>query len=63
MMMARLSAARLASPAAVLALMTSLLLGACAAADSGPRQDPVLFGNAHGANGGAGATSGMSFSW
>jgi hypothetical protein len=61
--MAYLSAARLVRPATVLVLVTSLLLGACAARDSGTRQDPVIFGTAQGANGGAGATSGMSFSW
>jgi len=61
--MAQLSAARSACPAAVLVLATSLLLGACAATDSGTREDPVIFGTASGANGGAGATSGMSLSW
>jgi hypothetical protein len=61
--MVHLSAARSACPAAVLVLVTSLLLGACAATDSRTQEKPVIFGNAQGANGGVGATSGMSFSW
>jgi len=61
--MAHLSAARSACPAAVLVLVTSLLLGACAATDSGTQEKPVIFGSAQGANGGVGAASGMSFSW
>jgi hypothetical protein len=61
--MIHLSAARSACPPAVLALLTSLLLGACAATESGTREDPAFFGSAQGTNGGAGATSGMSLSW
>ena len=63
LIMAHLSAARSACPAAVLALATSLLLGACATTDSGTREDPVIFGTASGSNGEAGAASGMSLSW
>jgi hypothetical protein len=63
LIMAYLSAARSVRSAAVLVLVTSLLLGACAATDSGTRQDPVVFGSAQGANGEVGAASGMSFSW
>jgi hypothetical protein len=48
---------------AVFVLATSLLLGACAAADNGKRDDPAVFGSASGANGGAGGTTGLSFSW
>jgi hypothetical protein len=48
---------------AVLVLAPTLLLSACAAADNGAKDDPVLFGNAGGGNGGAGATSGVSVSW
>jgi hypothetical protein len=44
---------------AILILAASLLLNGCAAAGN----DPVLFGNAGGGNGGAGATSGVSVSW
>jgi hypothetical protein len=58
-----LSAMRMAFPAAVFVVAASLLLGACAATETGKKDDPVLFGGANGANGGAGATSGMSFSW
>ena len=61
--MAYLSAARSVRSAAVLVLVTSLLLGACAATDSGTQEKPVIFGSAQGANGGVGAASGMSFSW
>jgi len=61
--MADMSAARSTCAAAVLILSTSLLLGACAATGSGTREDPVLFGNASGSNGAAGAASGVSFSW
>jgi hypothetical protein len=57
------SAMGITSPAAVLVLAASLLLGACAATDTGKRDDPVFFGGASGANGAGGATSGMSFSW
>jgi hypothetical protein len=49
--------------APVLVLTVSLLLGACAATDTGKKDDPVFFGGAGGANGGGGATGGMSFSW
>ena len=49
--------------APILMLTVSLLLGACAATDTGKKGDPVFFGGAGGANGGGGATSGMSFSW
>jgi hypothetical protein len=48
---------------AVLLLAASLLLSACADADNGKRNDPVIFGGAGGGNGGAGATSGVSVSW
>jgi hypothetical protein len=61
--MALLSATGISFPGAVLVLVTSLLLGACAATDTGKKDDPVFFGTARGANGGGGATSGMSFSW
>jgi len=61
--MSLLSAMGIASPAAVLVLAASLLLGACAATDNGKKDDPVFFGGASGANGAGGATSGMSFSW
>jgi hypothetical protein len=57
------SAMGITSPAAILVLAASLLLGACAATDTGKRDDPVFFGGASGANGAGGATSGMSFSW
>ena len=50
-------------PAAVLFLATLLLLGACADTNNAKREDPVIFGNASGANGGAGATTGVSLSW
>jgi len=53
----------IACPAVVLVLAASLLLGACAATDTGKKDDPVFFGGASGANGTGGATSGMSFSW
>jgi len=49
--------------APVLVLTVSLLLGACAATDTGKKDDPVFFGGAGGANGSGGATGGMSFSW
>jgi len=51
--------------AVALILSVSLLLNACAdsSAPSGKKQDPVVFGTAGAANGGGGATSGMSFSW
>jgi hypothetical protein len=62
-MRAHLLAGRSICRARVLLLATSLLLGACAATDSATREYPVIFGSAQGANGGAGATSGMSFSW
>jgi len=52
-----------ASPASVLVLAASLLLGACAATDTGKKDDPVLFGGAGGGNDGGGVTSGMSFRW
>ena len=52
-----------ASCAAVLVLAMSLLLGAFSATDTGKREDPAIFGTASGANGGAGATGGMSFHW
>ncbi len=45
------------------ALAVSLLFGACADADNGKKNDPVIFGGAGGGNGGAGATSGVSVSW
>jgi hypothetical protein len=48
---------------AVLLLAGSLLLSACADADNGKKNDPVIFGGAGGGNGGAGATSGVSVSW
>jgi hypothetical protein len=48
---------------AVLVLTASLLLSACADADNGKKNDPVIFGGAGGGNGGAGATSGVSVSW
>jgi hypothetical protein len=57
------SAMGITSPAAILVLAASLLLGACAATDTGKRDDPVFFGGGSGANGAGGATSGMSFSW
>jgi hypothetical protein len=57
------SAMGITSPAAILVLAASLLLGACAATDTGKRDDPVFFGGASGANGAGGASSGMSFSW
>jgi hypothetical protein len=44
-------------------LAASLLLSACADADNGRKNDPVIFGGAGGGNGGAGATSGVSVSW
>jgi len=53
----------IASPGRVLVLAASLLLGACAATDTGKKGDPIFFGSAEGANGGGGATGGMSFSW
>jgi hypothetical protein len=49
--------------AAVLLLTASLLLSACAGADNGRKDDPVIFGGAGCGNGGAGATSGVSVSW
>ena len=61
--MALLSDPGLASPAAVLVLATSLLLGACAATDSGKTDNPIFFGAGSGTNGGGGVTSGMSLSW
>jgi hypothetical protein len=61
--MTLLSAMGIVSPAAVLVLAASLLLGACAATGTGKKDDPVFFGGASGANGAGGATSGMSFSW
>ena len=48
---------------AVLLLAASLLLSACADADNGKKNDPVIFGGAGGGNGGAGATSGVSLTW
>ena len=48
---------------AVLLLAASLLLSACADAGSGKKNDPVIFGDAGGGNGGAGATSGVRLSW
>ena len=57
---------RFANPfplAAVVILAASLLLSACADADNGKKNDPVIFGGAGGGNGGAGATSGVSLSW
>jgi len=48
---------------AVFALSILFLLGACAATDNGKRDDPAVFGSAGGANGGAGATTGLSFGW
>ncbi len=51
------------SAKAVLVLAGALLLGACAATDTGKQDDPVVFGTASGANGGAGVTSGMSLHW
>jgi hypothetical protein len=48
---------------AVLLLAASLLLSACADADNGKKNDPVIFGGAGAGNGGAGATSGVSLSW
>jgi hypothetical protein len=48
---------------AVFALSILFLLGACAATDNGKRDDPAVFGSASGANGGAGATTGLSFGW
>jgi NAD(P)-dependent dehydrogenase (short-subunit alcohol dehydrogenase family) len=53
----------IASPGRVLILAASLLLGACAATDTGKKGDPIFFGTAQGANGGGAATGGMSFSW
>jgi hypothetical protein len=47
----------------VLVFAASLLLGACAAADSGKKNDPAFFGAAGAGNGSGGATGGMSFSW
>jgi hypothetical protein len=47
----------------VLLLAVSLLLGACAATDARKEHDPIFFGTAGGANGGGGATGGVSFSW
>jgi hypothetical protein len=61
--MALLSATGIASSVPVLVLAASLLLGACAATDTGKKDDPAFFGSAGGTNGGGGATSGMSFSW
>jgi hypothetical protein len=40
-----------------------LLLGACAATDTGKKDDPTFFGGAGAGNGGGGVTSGMSFRW
>lgn len=48
---------------AVLLLAASLSLSACADAGNGKKNDPVIFGDAGGGNGGAGATSGLSLSW
>ena len=48
---------------AVLLLAASLLLSACADAGNGKKNDPVIFGDAGGGNGGAGARSGVSLSW
>ena len=48
---------------AVLFLAILLLLAACADANNAKREDPVIFGNASGANGGAGASTGVSLSW
>jgi hypothetical protein len=50
-----LAVQRIASPAPVLVLAASLLLGACAAIDTERKDDPVFFGAAGGASG---ATSG-----
>jgi len=61
--MAFLSVTGIDSPVPVLVLAASLLLGACAATDTGKKGDPVFFGGTNGANGDVGATSGMSFSW
>jgi hypothetical protein len=57
------SAAGIASPVPVFALVASLLLGACSVADSGKKEDPTFFGTAGGGNGGGGATSGMHLTW
>lgn len=48
---------------AVFVLSILFLLGACAATDNAKRDDPAVFGGASGANGGAGATTGLSFGW
>jgi hypothetical protein len=61
--MTLLSARGIVPPAAVFVLTASLLFAACAATDTGKKDDPVFFGGASGANGAGGATSGMSFSW
>lgn len=49
--------------AAFFALSILFLLGACAASGNGKQDDPAVFGSASGANGGAGATTGLSFGW
>jgi hypothetical protein len=61
--MAQWSAKRITSPAIALVLAVSLLLGACAATDTGKKDDPTFFGGAGAGNGGGGVTSGMSFRW
>ena len=47
----------------ILVLIASLLCAACSTDDTTRKQDPHVFGSASGANGGLGATSGMSFRW
>jgi hypothetical protein len=61
--MALCSARGIASPAPVFVLAASLLLGACAATNTGKKDDPAFFGGAGAANSGGAATGGVSFSW
>ncbi|HYY31140.1 MAG TPA: hypothetical protein VE860_24590 [Chthoniobacterales bacterium] len=48
---------------AIFVVATLLLLAGCAGTNNGKSEDPVVFGTASGANGGAGATTGVSLSW
>jgi major membrane immunogen (membrane-anchored lipoprotein) len=61
--MALFSSSRTAKAVRVLVLAASLLLGACAASDTGKKDDPVFFGAGGATNGYGGANGGVSFSW
>ncbi|MBV8142220.1 MAG: hypothetical protein JOZ60_09275 [Verrucomicrobia bacterium] len=61
--MSILTEARASSCGRVLALVLSLLLGACADTETATKDHPTFFGNAGASIDGGGATGGMSLKW